>query len=290
VLIPAISTITAPAGSQIHESSSALPLRDTNNDAVKDTYTYTYTTVGGQDIDFTGTFNNFNWATDGYKDGESLVIAGGATYSIDVPIFNTAFNGVNIEENGEQEITQNGRTIEIDYEVLSATNLNATIIDCMSTGVNPIGFRVTPQSCYLLNSGSSIDIDETGFIKNEENVAAAYLNPGTRTHLTFVIEPWAAELASDGNYHQSTNIYINGEFANACPYRRNSTTGNLDGNNFSTNATITIGSDTCLIKLYSIKLYNRGLTESQVLHNYEVAPVANRNKITRMEDNDVLNN
>ena len=260
-----------------------------NNDAVKDTYTYTYTTVGGQDINFTGTFNDFNWATDGYKDGESLIIAGGATYDIDVPIFNTTFNGVNIEENGEQEITQNGRTIEIDYEVLSATNLNATIIDCMSTGVNPIGFRVTPQSCYLLNSGSSIDIDETGFIKNEENVAAAYLNPGTRTHLTFVIEPWAADLASDGNYHQSTNIYINGEFANACPYRRNSTTGNLDGNNFSTNATITIGSDTCLIKLYSIKLYNRGLTESQVLHNYEVAPVATRNKITRMEDNDVLN-
>jgi len=192
------------------------------------------------------------------------------------------------EENANvQDITQIGRTIEIDYEVLSTTNLNATIIDCMSS--NNIGFRVTPQSCYLLNSGSNIDIDETGFIKNEENVAAAYLNPGTRTHLTFVIEPWAIDKAADGNYHQSTNIYINGEFANSCPYNRNSSTGNLDGNSFSTNATITIGSDSCLIKLYSVKLYNRGLTESQVLHNYEVAPVATRDKLIRLEDNDILN-
>jgi hypothetical protein len=50
-----------------------------------------------------------------------------------VPIFNGSFNGVNIEENASvEDITQNGRTIEIDYEVLSTTDLNATIIDCMS--------------------------------------------------------------------------------------------------------------------------------------------------------------
>jgi hypothetical protein len=259
-----------------------------NNDAVKNTYTYPYTTVGGQEVNFVGTFTDFNWATDGYLDGESLTIGGGATHTINVPIFNGSFNGTNIEENANvQDITQNGRTIEIDYEVLSTTDLNATIVDCMSA--QNIGFRITPQNCYLLNSSSNIDIDDTGFIKNEENVAAAYLSPGERTHLTFVIEPWAADLAADGNYHQSTNIYINGEFANACPYNRNSITGNLDGNNFSTNATISIGSDTCLIKLYSIRLYNRGLTEAQVLHNYEVSPVATRNKLNRLEDNDVLN-
>lgn len=259
-----------------------------NNQADKDTYVYTYTAVNGQAINFETDFNNFNWSTDGYVDGKCLTIGGGATVDINVPIFSSSYNGTMFEENANvQDITQIGRTIEIDYEVLSATNLNATIIDCMSS--NNIGFRVTPQNCYLLNSGSNIDIDETGFIKNEENVAAAYLNPGTRTHLTFVIEPWAVDKAADGNYHQSTNIYINGEFANSCPYNRNSSTGNLDGNNFSTNATITIGSDSCLIKLYSIKLYNRGLTESQVLHNYEVAPVATRDKLVRLEDNDILN-
>jgi hypothetical protein len=39
-----------------------------NNDAVK-THTYPYTTVGGQTVNFTGSFNGFNWATDGYVDG-----------------------------------------------------------------------------------------------------------------------------------------------------------------------------------------------------------------------------
>lgn len=253
-----------------------------NNNVDKETYVYPYHAVNGSTINFNTTFNNFNWATDGYVDGESLTIGGGATVNINVPIFNSKYNNISIEENENVEkITTNGRTIEIDYEVLSTTNMGATIIDCMTTGTNPKGFRVTPQNCYLLNSGSNIDIDETGFIKNEENVAAAYLNPGMRTHLVFVIEPTATSLAADNTYHQSANIYVNGEFANSCPY-------NIVGNDFDNNATITIGSDTCLIKIYSIKLYNRGLTAAQVLHNYEVAPVATRNKLQRLEDNDVL--
>lgn len=255
-----------------------------NNNVDKETYVYPYHAVNGSTINFNTTFNNFNWATDGYVDGESLTIGGGATVNINVPIFNSKYNNISIEENENiEKITTNGRTIEIDYEVLSTTNMRATIIDCMTTGANPKGFRVTPQNCYLLNSGSNIDIDETGFIKNEENVAAAYLNPGMRTHLTFVIEPTATSLAADNTYHQSANIYVNGEFANSCPY-------NIVGNDFDNNATITIGSDTCLIKIYSIKLYNRGLTTAQVLHNYEVAPVATRNKLQRLEDNDVLDN
>ena len=53
--------------------------------------------------------------------------------------------------------------------------------------------------------------------------------------------------AFDGEYHQSVNIYVNGEFANTCPYNRDKITGNLAGNDFSTNATITIGSDSCSI-------------------------------------------
>lgn len=253
-----------------------------NNNVDKETYTYPYQAVNGSTINFNTTFNNFNWATDGYVDGESLTIGGGATVNINVPIFNSKYNNISIEENENiEKITTNGRTIEIDYEVLSTTNMGATIIDCLSTGTNPKGFRVTPQNCYLLNSGSNIDIDETGFIKNEENVAAAYLNPGVRTHLTFVIEPVSTTLAADNTYHQSANIYVNGEFANSCPY-------DVVGNDFDNNATITIGSDTCLIKIYSIKLYNRGLTAAQVLHNYEVAPVATRNKLQRLEDNDIL--
>ena len=280
-----------------------------NNEANKESITQTFTNISGNSVDFTSTFTNFNWSTDGYVDGKCLVIGGGATMSINVPIFSNQVDGVSLEENAdspavlEQDITKNGRTIEIDYEVQSATDLNAVIMNCMTniqtttengiTTTRANGFQVTPQSCYLLNSSAGIERDESGFILNEDSIAAAYLTPGQRIHLVFVIEPWATDAmrdeAFDGEYHQSTNIYVNGEFANACPYNRDKITGNLAGNNFSTNATITIGNDSCLIKLYSIKLYNRGLTQEQVLQNYKVAPVATRDKLVRMEDNDILN-
>ena len=281
-----------------------------NNEANKETYNYTFTNVSGGTVNFTGTFSDFNWSTDGYVDGKSLTIGGGASLSINVPIFSNQVNGVSLEENADtngvldQDITKNGRTIAIDYEVQSATDLNAVIMNCMTniqtttengiTTTRANGFQVTPQSCYLLNSSAGIERDESGFILNEDSIAAAYLTPGQRIHLVFVIEPWATDAmrdaSFDGEYHQSTNIYVNGEFANTCPYNRDKVTGNLAGNNFSTNATLTIGNDSCLIKLYSIKIYNRGLTQEQVLQNYKVAPVATRDKLTRMEDNDILNN
>ena len=281
-----------------------------NKEANKEVYNYTFTNVSGNSVNFTGTFNNFNWSTDGYVDGKSLTIGGGATLNINVPIFTNQVNNISLEENADtqgvltQDITKNGRTIEIDYEVQSATNLNDIIMNCMTniqtTTENGIittranGFQVTPQNCYLLNSSVGVEKDSSGFILNEDQIAAAYLSPGQRIHLVFVIEPWATDAmrdnAFDGEYHQSVNIYVNGEFANTCPYNRDKITGNLAGNDFSTNATITIGSDSCLIKLYSIKLYNRGLTESQVLQNYKVAPVATRDKLVRLQENDILNN
>jgi len=147
---------------------------------------------------------------------------------------------------------------------------------------NGTGIQVTPQSCYLLKSGSTANVDSTGFILNESDIAAAYLTPGMRIHLAFVIEPWSDVLAYDESYHQSVNIYVNGEFANACPYVQGT-------DSFASTATLRIGSSSCIIKLYQIKLYNRGLTHKEILQNYKVAPAATRDKLTRLYDNDILN-
>lgn len=278
----------------------------TNQDAGKEEFTYTYTShaSGNPEITWTGAFNNFNWSTDGYpgtevlnSDGstskvyDALYISGGATHTINVPVLDSEdSNHVSLEIAPESynDPTQNGRTIEIEYEVQSATDLNDVIIDCMDN--NHVGFRVTPQSCYLLNNNVNVSLaqDGTGTILNEDAIAAAYLTTGLRTHLTFVIEPWAASKAYDKKYHQSVNIYINGEFANACPYNRDSN-GNIS-DSFKTNATIRIGSASCIIKVYSIKLYNRGLTHTEVLQNYKMAPGATNDKIARFDANNVIKN
>ena len=264
----------------------------TNNDAGKEIYHYDYQALTGETIQWTGNFNGFNWSGDGYKDG-ALVISGGATHTVDVPIFQNMYNNITLENSeGVTNISKLGRTVEIEYEVTSATDLNDVIINYMddiSTTTNNgvtqkggVGFQVTPQSCYLLKSGSTVNTDSTGFIINESDIAAAYLTPGMRIHLAFVIEPWADTLAYDQSYHQSVNIYVNGEFANACPY-----TQGIDS--FASSATLRIGSSSCIIKLYQIKMYNRGLTHKEILQNYKVAPSATRDKLTRLYDNDILN-
>lgn len=257
----------------------------TNLDSDKTEYHYQYTAYDNSIVEWTGRFNNFNWATNGYIGDQALTISGGATHTIDVPIFST---GKNIEASETYtNPSQNGRTIEIEYEVQSATNLNDIIISCM--GQNHCGFSITPQSCWLLNSNTDIALaqDGTGNILNESSIAAAYLSPNTRNHLVFVIEPWAEEKAvADNKYHQSVNIYLNGEFVNACPYTLES--NRTVAADFTTNATITMGSPSCIIKLYNIKLYNRGLTQAEVLHNYETIPAATADKLARFEYNDVL--
>ena len=294
ITINALETVytLAPAGEESLLYSYTTYGRS-NNDAGKESYTYTYRAINGQDITWTTSFNNFNWSGDGYADGESLTISGGATLTANITPFQTT-SGANTLENteGVTDISQNGRTIEIEYEVQSATDLNDIIIDLMAnktsstndgvTAIGGVGLQATPQSCYLLRSGTTVNMDETGFILNESDIAAAYLTPGTRTHLAFVIEPWSDTLAYDGSYHQSVNIYVNGEFANACPYIR----GTAD---FGSTATLRIGSASCIIKLYQIKVYNRGLTHSEILQNYKMAPATTRAKLIRFEDNDILN-
>ena len=269
-----------------------------NNDINKESYKYNYTPQDGNDpIDFTASFNNFNWATNGYitdKDtGENaLVISGGATCDVDVPIFSRTYTytndqeeeiTVNIEaDSSKTSINQNGRTIEIDYEVISTVDANSTIIECM--GSNGAGFKVTPQSCYLVSSTTPANIseDSSGFINNESSIAAAYLSTGQRTHLVFVIEPEAETESAVGGYHQCVNIYVNGEFANSQPYSKSTV--------FSSNATMTIGNTSSLIKLYGIRMYNRGFTDKEVLQNYMMAPSKINDKLARFDANNVLNN
>ena len=268
-----------------------------NNDVNKEVYKHRFTPKDGNDpFDFTATFSNFNWATNGYivdkTTGENaLVISGGANCAINVPVFNRTFSytpegeseaiSVSIEsDSSNASINTRGRTVELDYEVVSTVDANSTIIECM--GANGAGIKVTPQSCYLVNSTTPANIsqDSSGFINNESSIAAAYLSTGQRIHLVFVIEPEATAESPVGGYHQCVNIYVNGEFANSQPYTKNTV--------FSSDATMTIGNATSLIKLYGIRMYNRGFSDSEVLQNYMMAPSKINDKLARFEANNVL--
>lgn len=258
-----------------------------NNDSGKELYTYNYTTGSGLTTKVKSLFEGFNWVSNGYIDGAALTLSGAARHIIKLPMFSTSYvddegQTINLENSSGASVTTNGRTFEVEFEVNNVTDINAQIIKCMSS--EHAGFVVTPQSCYLLSSnGADVSLDETGFIQNEESIAAAYIKDGTRIRLSFVIEPKASvqyEVDGQTMTGQCANIYINGQFANSFPYPDNA--------RFAQSEFITMGDDSCILNIYDVKIYNRGLTTKEINQNYKASPVSIQERISRFEDNDVL--
>jgi len=255
------------------------PTGRSNMDADRGEYTHEFTTAAGITTKIKGTFEGFNWVSDGY-DGEALTLAGEARHTIELPIFSTSYTddegqNVSLESAGNAQVTTNGRTIELEFMASSVTDLNAPIIHCMNDA--HAGFMVTPQVVYLLSSsGTNVSQDETGFIQNEEAIPCAYIKDDKRIRLAFVIEPVDTE-----NNRQCVNIYINGEFANSQPYDADAV--------YRSTEFIHFGSDTCILKLFDVRIYNRGLSADEVRQNYMVAPVSVTDKIAVLRRNDVMN-
>lgn len=259
-----------------------------NNDSDKALYQCEYTTPNGITTNIRGTFDGFNWVSNGYVDGESLTLSGGATHTIELPMFSTSYvdhdgQTISLESASGATVTTNGRTFEVEFMVSNVTDINAHIIECMSA--DHAGFIVTPQNCWLLASnGTNIALDATGFIENEESVAAAYIKDGVRIRLSFVIEALkTVQYTTDDGTQMSgqcADIYINGQFANSFVYPDNA--------RYTSDSYITMGSDTCIMNLYDVRIYNRGLTAAEIMQNYCASPLSVQNRLTRFEDNDVL--
>lgn len=259
-----------------------------NNDAGKELYECDYTTSNGVQTVIEGTFEGFNWVSNGYVDGESLTLSGDARHTIKLPMFSTSYTDrdgqtVSLESAANSTVTTNGRTFEIEFKVSNVTDIEEHIIECMAS--DHAGFVVTPQNCYLLSAnGSNVQMDDTGFIENEEVIAAAYIRDNKRIRLSFVIEPrgsikYKLEDGTDMS-GQCVNIYINGQYAKSHVYP--------DDARFFSQEYIKMGSNTCILNVYDVRIYNRGLSEAEILQNYNASPLAVQDKLLRFEDNDVL--
>lgn len=259
-----------------------------NNDSGKNLYEYEYTTANGVTTKIKGVFNGFNWVSNGYTDGESLTLSGTAKHTIQLPMFSTSYTDdddqtVNLESVSNASVTTNGRTFEVELIISNVTDINAPVVKCMSDA--HAGFIITPQDCYLLSSnGPNVALDATGFIENEEAIAAAYIKDGVRLRIGFVIEAngTVQYTLDDGTEMsgQCVNIYINGQYANSFVAPDNA--------RYASTEFITIGSDTCITNVYDVRIYNRGLSASEMIQNYKASPISVQDRIARFEDNDVL--
>lgn len=263
------------------------PVAHTNNDENRAEFTYS----PHSGVTYTTTLEDFNWVSNGYLGDEALTFNGDAVMHINVPVLITNVAGTDINDTP----TSSGRTVEFEYEVSSVTDINAPIITYFNNSnitentdtstKTGVGFEITPQNCYLISEAKSVVTDKKGFIHNEDDIAAAYLSEGSRLRVSFVIESIGTHTTGAGNNAQTVNIYINGQYANSCPYDGN---GELFTIPADADCKITIGNDSSILKLYDVRIYNRGLTELEILQNYMTAPLLRRDKLARIRENDLL--
>ena len=148
-----------------------------------------------------------------------------------------------------------GRTIEIDYEAINIEDENAKIMSI----VNPqtgAGLDLTAASAKLSSSGGA-------------SVETKYRD-GDRLHLTFIINKTTGD---DGRMMYIVN---NGILERAAQFALN--------DSFNAPGNIIIGSSGCVVRVYSIRVYNRALSVDESFCNYAVdspdlVKIASRNDI-----------
>ena len=129
-----------------------------------------------------------------------------------------------------------GKTVEIEFSTHDVIDYNATILSCMSDG---IGLKITPQMVEFAGAQTNLS---TVYKDNEH------------LRLSIVVEK------------QSENrlilVYINGIMSRAIQY--------ASGERFSqlNPVDISIGSDSCGIDIYNIRVYDNDLNRQQVLDNW----------------------
>ena len=134
------------------------------------------------------------------------------------------------------DFKETGKTIEFEFATRDVVDYNAELITCYVDGV---GLKITPQN--ILFKGAQTEIST--LYKDNEHI-----------RLSVVVEK------------QSENrlilIYINGIMSRAIQYASGERFSQLDPVNIS------IGSNTCGIDIYTIRVYDNDLNRQQVLENW----------------------
>lgn len=132
----------------------------------------------------------------------------------------------------------NGKTIEFEFSTSNVADYDSILINCQETSTKR-GFIVGVQKATLKSEQSEVSVK----FKEDEHV-----------RLTFVIEPRSA--------NRLIYTYINGILSGLAQYP--------DDDDFSqvNPLEISVGSDTCDINIYNIRVYDSYLTEHDVLNNF----------------------
>lgn len=147
----------------------------------------------------------------------------------------------------EEDFRANGKTIEIEFSTSNVLDYDSIVLNCM----NDRGLQITAQNAVLKSEQSQVGVK----FKEDEKV-----------RLSFVVENRAS--------NRLIYTYINGIISGLTQYP--------DDDDFHqiTPLNIILGSDTCDIDVYNIRIYDSYLTHHDILNNF----IADTSDITRKLD------
>lgn len=164
-------------------------------------------------------------------------------------------NGARVEipiEIFKNDFRTNGKTIEIEFSTSNVLDFDSIVATCIS---NDRGFEIKAQNAKFKSEQSEVNVR---FKENE------------RIRLGFVVE--------NRSSNKLIYTYLNGIISGVTQYP--------DDDDFSqvNPVGITLGSDTCDIDVYTIRVYDTALTHYDMLNNY-IADTSDLYKKTQLYNN-----
>lgn len=231
---------------------------------------------------------NFNYSSNGYvTDGDGnycLRMSGDARLKIYLPLFETNY----IDENRntirfDGSVQSAGRTAEFRLKVSKVTDSKTPVISCFTATTETeeelqgAGFRVLPQSAYIMCNGQTLSFDSDGNVKNPQDIAVANFCADEIIRLSFVVE--GANGSATGK--QAIKIYLNGELTRIVSYDTTAT--------FTAPPYIELGSNGCILDLYSCDFYDTYLSDGEVMQNSFTDLPLFADRVKMFEENAVEN-
>ena len=202
-------------------------------------------------------FEGFDWSSNGWT-GDSLKLTGGAKAVIGYQLF-------------KDDAGASGATIEMEFRVSGVTDRQGEVISCMDKGK---GLSVTSEEASIKTGTILHYTNEDGEDASREIKIGTKFAPEKWLKVAFVIGK-----RGDGRLME---LYVNGNRAGADIYD-NSYYFRQD-----TPAGITVDSASADVELKNIRIYNRALSDDEVLENRMVDADSSDDMMRLYEENDIL--
>ena len=202
-------------------------------------------------------FEGFDWKSNGWT-GDSLKLSNGAKAIIGYELF-------------KEDAGANGMTIEMEFKVTNVMDRTAEVISCMSGGK---GLSVTAVEASIKTGTILHYTNENGEDASREIKIGTKFAPEEWLKVAFVIGKRA-----EGRLME---LYVNGNRAGADIYdssyyfRQDSAVG------------ITLSSEAADLEMRNIRIYDRPLTDDEVLENRMVDAGSTDDMMRLWEDNDIM--